>query len=80
MNAFPRCVTSQVHTAACVEAAVGNALLLRPFIDQSQPPVSTSKDFVMPGGSHVILLLGCVVIGVICTYACNATALRLLQM
>ena len=80
MDVFPRCVTSQVHSIACVKAAVGSAMLLRPFYGRSRPPVTTSTDFVVPGGSHVILLLDCVVTGVICTYACNATALQLLQM
>ncbi len=32
MDVFPRCVTSQVHSVACTEAAVGSALLLRPFM------------------------------------------------
>ena len=63
--------TSQVHVAACIEAVVGSALFRRPCIDRSQPPVF--KDFVMQGGSHVALLLDCVVTSVICTYVCTAT-------
>jgi hypothetical protein len=78
MDAFPRCVTSQVHILACIEAAVGDALLVKTFIDQSQPLVSALKDFVMLGGSHAILLLCRVEIGVICTYVCTAAAWQLL--
>ena len=32
MDVFPRCVTSQVHSIVCVKAAVGSAMLLRPFM------------------------------------------------
>ncbi len=51
---------------------MGHALFPRPFINNSQPAVSTSKDFVTLGGSHIVLPLDRVVIGVICTYVCSA--------